>query len=103
MHLFSLNFLQVRHIINMPPKRKSRPDPASIDLVSSKKQKKPSKTIITSIQIEDDGKTRCFGNDSKIYREYHDTEWGVPILNDDNKLFELLCLEGIQHHNAILL
>ena len=27
--------------------------------------------------------------------EYHDTEWGVP-LHDDQKLFEFLCLEGAQ-------
>lgn len=26
---------------------------------------------------------------------YHDTEWGVPLY-DDQKLFELLCLEGAQ-------
>ena len=28
-------------------------------------------------------------------REYHDTEWGVP-LHDDRKLFEFLVLEGFQ-------
>ena len=28
-------------------------------------------------------------------REYHDTEWGVP-LHDDTKLFEFLVLEGAQ-------
>ena len=28
-------------------------------------------------------------------RTYHDTEWGVPLY-DDQKLFELLCLEGAQ-------
>ena len=27
--------------------------------------------------------------------EYHDKDWGVPI-HDDNKLFEMLCLEGAQ-------
>jgi DNA-3-methyladenine glycosylase I len=27
--------------------------------------------------------------------DYHDTEWGVP-LHDDNALFEFLCLEGAQ-------
>jgi DNA-3-methyladenine glycosylase I len=30
-----------------------------------------------------------------IYIEYHDKEWGVP-LHDDQKLFELLILEGAQ-------
>ena len=27
--------------------------------------------------------------------EYHDKDWGVPI-RDDNKLFEMLSLEGAQ-------
>lgn len=31
----------------------------------------------------------------KIYMEYHDKEWGIP-LHDDRKLFELLVLEGAQ-------
>lgn len=30
-----------------------------------------------------------------LLREYHDTEWGVP-LHDDGKLFEFLLLEGFQ-------
>lgn len=32
---------------------------------------------------------------SEQERNYHDTEWGVP-LHDDNKLFELITLEGAQ-------
>ena len=35
----------------------------------------------------------CEGFD--LYREYHDTEWGLP-LRDDRTLFELLILEGAQ-------
>jgi len=35
----------------------------------------------------------CEGFDQ--YRDYHDTEWGVP-LRDDRALFELLILEGAQ-------
>ena len=35
----------------------------------------------------------CEGFD--LYRQYHDTEWGVP-LHDDRALFELLILEGAQ-------
>ena len=31
----------------------------------------------------------------ELYRQYHDTEWGVP-LRDDRALFELLILEGAQ-------
>ncbi len=39
---------------------------------------------------------RCFWAEScPTYREYHDLEWGVP-LHDDNKLFEMLILEGAQ-------
>ncbi|RCS29465.1 DNA-3-methyladenine glycosylase I [Rhodanobacter denitrificans] len=34
------------------------------------------------------------GNDA-LMRDYHDTEWGVP-LHDDHALFEFLCLEGAQ-------
>lgn len=34
------------------------------------------------------------GNDA-LYRHYHDTEWGVP-LHDDQRLFEFLILEGAQ-------
>ena len=39
---------------------------------------------------------RCVwaGNDA-LYQRYHDEEWGVP-LHDDQKLFELLILEGAQ-------
>jgi DNA-3-methyladenine glycosylase I len=41
-------------------------------------------------------KTRCSwcGNDP-LYVEYHDTEWGVPVYDDD-KLFEFLILETFQ-------
>ncbi|WP_313952913.1 DNA-3-methyladenine glycosylase I [Accumulibacter sp.] len=35
----------------------------------------------------------CEGFD--LYREYHDSEWGVP-LHDDRSLFEMLILEGTQ-------
>lgn len=31
----------------------------------------------------------------ELYRDYHDTEWGVPLW-DDRALFELLILEGAQ-------
>ena len=33
--------------------------------------------------------------ENKIYLEYHDDEWGVPV-HDDQKLFEMLVLEGAQ-------
>ncbi|KAH9618034.1 hypothetical protein KSS87_014831 [Heliosperma pusillum] len=28
----------------------------------------------------------------RIYISFHDKEWGVPVIDDDSKLFELLCL-----------
>ena len=41
-------------------------------------------------------KNRCsWAGDSPIYIAYHDNEWGRP-LHDDNKLFEMLILEGMQ-------
>jgi DNA-3-methyladenine glycosylase I len=42
-----------------------------------------------------DGRVRCFGDDSTVYREYHDREWGRPVL-EDRALLEKLCLEGFQ-------
>ena len=44
----------------------------------------------------DDGLSRCWwGDRPDIYRSYHDDEWGMPV-DDDNLLFEKLCLEGFQ-------
>ncbi len=44
----------------------------------------------------DDGVVRCWwcGADS-LYRDYHDREWGYPV-DDDQRLFEKICLEGFQ-------
>lgn len=44
-----------------------------------------------------DDKQRCdwAGESAGPMRDYHDTEWGVPI-HGEQKLFELLCLEGAQ-------
>lgn len=40
--------------------------------------------------------TRChWASGDDLLRDYHDTEWGVP-LHDDRALFEFLCLEGAQ-------
>ena len=39
---------------------------------------------------------RCnWAGENTLYIAYHDTEWGVPVHNDDN-LFEMLILEGAQ-------
>jgi len=41
-------------------------------------------------------KIRCsWCGDDPLYMEYHDTEWGVPLY-DNQKLFEFLILEGAQ-------
>lgn len=41
-------------------------------------------------------KIRCsWAGDLPIYIDYHDNEWGRPV-HDDNKLFEMLILEGMQ-------
>jgi DNA-3-methyladenine glycosylase I len=38
---------------------------------------------------------RCPWAEGDLYVAYHDTEWGVPV-HDDQKLFEMLILEGAQ-------
>ena len=41
-------------------------------------------------------KIRCsWCKSDKLYQQYHDTEWGVPV-HDDAKLFEFLLLETFQ-------
>ena len=43
-----------------------------------------------------DGKTRChWCAAAPEFLNYHDTEWGFPVL-DDHRLFEKICLEGFQ-------
>ena len=50
-----------------------------------------------SIVPGEDGKSRCpwVGQGKPHYDAYHDTEWGVPV-HDDQKHFEMLILEGAQ-------
>src|SRR3954451_22176819 len=38
---------------------------------------------------------RCIWASNDLNIPYHDTEWGVPV-HDDNRLFEFLILEGAQ-------
>lgn len=39
---------------------------------------------------------RCtWAGPDRIYRDYHDREWGRPVVSD-TRLFEKLCLEGFQ-------
>jgi DNA-3-methyladenine glycosylase I len=40
-------------------------------------------------------RVRCWNTTNPLYVKYHDEEWGTP-LHDDNRLFELLILEGFQ-------
>lgn len=51
--------------------------------------------VITLRMLGYNGLNRCWGNNDPIMRDYHDKEWGVP-LHDENKLFELIVLEGAQ-------
>jgi DNA-3-methyladenine glycosylase I len=40
--------------------------------------------------------SRCtWAGSDELYINYHDKEWGRPVV-DDNRLFEKLCLEGFQ-------
>ncbi len=44
----------------------------------------------------EDNIIRCaWAGTDNLYRQYHDTEWGVPLY-DDQRLFEFLILEGAQ-------
>ena len=44
----------------------------------------------------EDGLTRCsWPKQDELYIHYHDTEWGLPVVDDD-ALFERVCLEGFQ-------
>jgi DNA-3-methyladenine glycosylase I len=44
----------------------------------------------------DDGVARCpWGSAPGTMRDYHDTEWGMPVPGEQG-LFERLCLEGFQ-------
>lgn len=46
--------------------------------------------------LSQDGKRRCTWCDvTEEYIDYHDTEWGFPV-GDDQRLFEKICLEGFQ-------
>ena len=56
----------------------------------------PADSLPSWLNVGDDGVTRCAWAGSAVdYREYHDLEWGRPIENDE-RLFEKICLEGFQ-------
>ena len=46
--------------------------------------------------LGEDGLVRCnWHNNKPDYQAYHDIEWGMPQ-DDDERLFEKICLEGFQ-------
>jgi len=46
--------------------------------------------------VGEDGVARCpWAGTPGTMRDYHDTEWGVPVCGEDG-LFERMCLEGFQ-------
>ena len=45
--------------------------------------------------METDNIERCSWATTDLYKAYHDNEWGKPV-HDDDKLFEMLILEGMQ-------
>lgn len=53
--------------------------------------------LAEGLVADEDGVVRCWwgAGDSELYRAYHDSEWGRPVV-DDRRLFEKLCLEGFQ-------
>ena len=51
---------------------------------------------VSKVHEGPDGVARCaWCNATQAYRQYHDTEWGMPV-GDDRTLFEKVCLEGFQ-------
>jgi DNA-3-methyladenine glycosylase I len=47
-------------------------------------------------ELEDDGVVRCsWANGSEMMRDYHDEEWGCPIVGEQD-MFERLSLEAFQ-------
>ncbi|RGC25617.1 DNA-3-methyladenine glycosylase I [Enterocloster aldenensis] len=45
--------------------------------------------------MEKENIKRCSWATTDLYKAYHDKEWGQPV-HDDDKLFEMLILEGMQ-------
>ncbi len=50
---------------------------------------------MTGPVLGDDGVARCPWGTSELLRDYHDTEWGMPV-SGESAVFERLCLEGFQ-------
>jgi len=51
---------------------------------------------MNGLLVGKDGCCRCWwAGEKSDYVAYHDSEWGVPV-DDDQRLFEKICLEGFQ-------
>jgi DNA-3-methyladenine glycosylase I len=60
------------------------------------KGEKDGRAAPAGLLVGDDGRLRCVWHGGiSEYRDYHDHEWGRPV-DDDNRLFEKICLEGFQ-------
>jgi DNA-3-methyladenine glycosylase I len=54
------------------------------------------KRLPDGLVLGEDGCARCWwAGQAPDYVDYHDLEWGRPVV-DDRRLFEKLCLEGFQ-------
>ncbi|MXY03012.1 MAG: DNA-3-methyladenine glycosylase I [Acidimicrobiales bacterium] len=52
--------------------------------------------VPSGLRARADGTFACWwGEGHDDYEAYHDTEWGVPVI-DDVRLYEKMCLEGFQ-------
>jgi DNA-3-methyladenine glycosylase I len=50
----------------------------------------------SGVVTAEDGLPRCWWCvEDPLYRNYHDLEWGRPVI-DDRRIFEKICLEGFQ-------
>ncbi|MBT3140371.1 DNA-3-methyladenine glycosylase I [Phaeobacter gallaeciensis] len=51
---------------------------------------------MSKVTLGPDGLNRCnWSNSAPEFPDYHDSEWGYPV-DDDQRLFEKLCLESFQ-------
>lgn len=51
---------------------------------------------MSKVTLGPDGLNRCnWSNSAPEFLDYHDSEWGYPV-DDDQRLFEKLCLESFQ-------
>jgi DNA-3-methyladenine glycosylase I len=63
---------------------------------SVERQKTDRSPALSTPFIGPDGHARCqWCGSAPEFLAYHDTEWGFPV-QDDQRLFEKLCLEGFQ-------